>query len=177
MSGLFAALMLRQRGFEVDVYERVDSEMAGRGAGILAQPVVAQVLHRLGLPTADLGVECTTRRILDIEGRTVCEIDIPQTLTAWERLYRILRDGFPAERYHRGVGLKGFEQSADAVIAYFSDGRSVEAELLVGADGIRSTVRQQCLPELSPLYAGYVAWRALIAEAAATEKTVDTIRG
>ena len=38
-------------------------------------------------------------------------------------------------------------------------------DLLVGADGIRSTIRQQCLPELSPLYAGYVAWRALIPEA------------
>jgi len=164
MSGLFVALMLRQRGFEVDVYERVESEMAGRGAGIVAQPVVAATLRRLGLPTADLGVEATTRRILDLEGRTLCELDVPQTLTAWERLYRILRDGFPAEHYHRGVGVKGFEQSAGQVTAHLSDGRSVEADLLVGADGIRSTVRQQLLPELNPLYAGYVAWRALLPE-------------
>ena len=71
MSGLFAALMLRQRGFEVDDYERVESEMAGRGAGIVAQPVVAATLRRLDLPTADLGVEATTRRILDLEGRTL----------------------------------------------------------------------------------------------------------
>ena len=38
-------------------------------------------------------------------------LDCPQTLTAWERLYRILRDAFPAAHYHRGVGLKGFEQT------------------------------------------------------------------
>jgi 2-polyprenyl-6-methoxyphenol hydroxylase-like FAD-dependent oxidoreductase len=164
MSGLFAGLMLRRQGFEVDIYERVESELAGRGAGIVAQPVVASALQRLGLPIADLGVACTTRKIFDRDGRVVCEIDIPQILTAWERIYRILRDGFPPERYHRAVGLKGFEQDADAVTAYFTDGRTVSAELMVGADGIRSTVRQQLLPELNPLYAGYVAWRALLPE-------------
>jgi 2-polyprenyl-6-methoxyphenol hydroxylase-like FAD-dependent oxidoreductase len=46
------------------------------------------------------------------------------------------------------------------------DGDAVESELVVGADGLRSTIRQQCLPHLAPLYAGYVAWRALIPEAA-----------
>ena len=123
-------------------------------------------MRALGIDTADLGVEMTTRKILDVEGRTVVEADCPQTLTAWERLYRILRDAFPAEHYHRGVGLKGFEQTGRSVVAHFSDGRSVEADLLIGADGIRSTVRQQLLPDLNPLYAGYVAWRALLPEQA-----------
>ena len=166
MSGLFAGLMLRRHGFAVDIYERVESELAGRGAGIVAQPVVAEKLRGLGLPTAGLGVEMTTRRILDGAGRIVCEADVPQTLTAWERLYRILRDGFPAGRYHRGIGLKGFEQDAGKVTAFLSDGCNVTADLLVGADGIRSTVRQQQLPDLSPLYAGYVAWRVLLHEQA-----------
>jgi 2-polyprenyl-6-methoxyphenol hydroxylase-like FAD-dependent oxidoreductase len=90
--------------------------------------------------------------------------ECPQVLTAWERVYRLLRDAFPPERYHRGRGLQRFEQNADMVRARFSDGSAAEADVLIGADGLRSTVRQQLLPELSPLYAGYVAWRALIAE-------------
>src|ERR1700742_2684813 len=94
MSGLFAGLQLRARGFAVDIFERVEGERAGRGAGIVAQPNVPRALRALGIGTADLGVEMTTRKILDAEGRTVVQAHCPQTLTAWERLYRILRDAF-----------------------------------------------------------------------------------
>ena len=166
MSGLFAGLMLRRRGFAVDIYERVESELSGRGAGIVAQPVVAATLRNLGIDPVDLGVDMTTRRIFDREGRLELEVPCPQTLTAWERLYRMLRDAFPAAHYHRSMGLKSFEQTSSEVTAHFSDGSTAEADLLIGADGIRSTVRQQLLPDLNPLYAGYVAWRALIPEQA-----------
>jgi 2-polyprenyl-6-methoxyphenol hydroxylase-like FAD-dependent oxidoreductase len=166
ISGLFAGLLLRQCGFEVDVFERVGSELSDRGAGIVAQPVVAEILQSLGIAVAGLGVEASHRQVLDVEGHAVCEYDCPQTLTAWERVYRIVRDAFPAERYHRGVGLKDFEQTDRSVIARFSDGNSVEADVLVGADGIRSSVRQKLLPAVHPLYVGYVAWRSLIAESA-----------
>jgi 2-polyprenyl-6-methoxyphenol hydroxylase-like FAD-dependent oxidoreductase len=166
MSGLFAALLLRQRGCEVDVYERVESELAGRGAGIVAQPAVSVILRGLGIEPVDLGVNTNTRKVLDRDGSLVCSFECPQTLTAWERVYRILRDAFCAQHYHRGIGLVGFEQDERSVVAHFSDGKSAEADVLVGADGLRSTVRQQLVPELSPLYAGYVAWRALIPEQA-----------
>src|SRR5262245_36437618 len=83
MSGLFAGLLLRRQGFTVDIYERVESELSGRGAGIVAQPVVATTLRSLGLRTSDLGVDMTMRRILDSAGKLVCELECPQTLTAW----------------------------------------------------------------------------------------------
>jgi 2-polyprenyl-6-methoxyphenol hydroxylase-like FAD-dependent oxidoreductase len=166
MSGLLSALLLRRAGWDVDIFERVESELSGRGAGIVAQPELIARLGVIGLETGSLGVAIETRKILDAQGRLADEIICPQVLTAWERVYRLLRDAFPPERYHRGRGLARFTAGADSVQAHFSDGETLVAELLVGADGIRSTVRQQCLPEVAPLYAGYSAWRALIAEAA-----------
>jgi 2-polyprenyl-6-methoxyphenol hydroxylase-like FAD-dependent oxidoreductase len=161
-----AGSLLRRAGWDVDIYERVASELAGRGAGIVAQPELIATLHGLGIDTDDLGVPITTRKHLDVSGRFLLEYECPQVLTAWERVYRRLRATFPSERYHKGIGLAGFTQDALSVRATFSDGGTVEADLLVGADGTRSSVRQQCLPDVAPLYAGYVAWRALINESA-----------
>jgi 2-polyprenyl-6-methoxyphenol hydroxylase-like FAD-dependent oxidoreductase len=166
MSGLLAGIMLTRRGWDVDIYERVASELAGRGAGIVAQAELIARLNALKLNTRDLGVAMTTRQILDRDGRATATIPCPQVLTSWERVYRVLRDAFPAQRYHRGRGLIGFTQGTGGVEARFSDGDMVEADILVGADGLRSTVRQQCLPDVAPLYAGYVAWRALLPERA-----------
>jgi 2-polyprenyl-6-methoxyphenol hydroxylase-like FAD-dependent oxidoreductase len=164
MSGLLSGISLRRAGWAVDIYERVDSELSGRGAGIVAQQELIERLRGLGFATDDLGVHITTRKIIDGAGRLTEAIECPQVLTAWERVYRLLRDAFPPECYHRGRGLAKFTQGPGSVLAHFSDGAAIEADLLVGADGIRSTVRQQCLPEVTPRYAGYSAWRALIAE-------------
>lgn len=164
MSGLLTGLLLRRNGWTVDIFERVETELSGRGAGIVAQPELIQRLRGLGLPTEALGVHIASRKILDREGQIVEEIDCPQVATAWERVYRLLRDAFPAAHYHRGRGLATFTQTPQAVTAHFSDGETISADILVGADGIRSTVRGQCLPEVGPRYVGYSAWRALLHE-------------
>ncbi len=164
MSGLLSGLLLRRSGWNVDIYERVDTELSGRGAGIVAQPELIQRLQGIGLPTETLGVHIASRKILDRQGRLAEQIDCPQVATAWERVYRLLRDAFPAEHYHRGRGLSHFTQALETVTAHFSNGETITADLLVGADGIRSTVRQQCLPDIGPRYVGYSAWRALIHE-------------
>src|SRR4029453_13408331 len=110
MSGLLAALLLERAGWEVDVFEGVESELGGRGAGIVAQPDLIATLRRLGIDPTDLGVEITERKILDASGRLAGVFACPQVLTAWERVYRALRDAFPAKRYHRGRGVRGFGQ-------------------------------------------------------------------
>ena len=166
MSGLLAAIMLQRQGWQVDVFERVESELAGRGAGIVAQPELIARLAGLGFDVRDLGVAVERRQMLDRDGRIVLSGRCPQVMTAWERVYRLLRAAFPAERYHGGRSLKGFAQDSGRVVARFSDGSVAEGDVLIGADGLRSLVRQQCLPDVAALYAGYVAWRALVPERA-----------
>jgi 2-polyprenyl-6-methoxyphenol hydroxylase-like FAD-dependent oxidoreductase len=166
MSGLLAAIMLSRRGWAVEIFERVESELAGRGAGIVAQAELIAHLDALGLDTSNLGVVAATRKLLDIDGRVTLSVECPQVLTAWERVYRVLRDAFPPAQYHRGRAFKAFEETSDGVLARFADGGTEKGDVLIGADGLRSTVRGQCLPDVLPLYAGYCAWRALLPESA-----------
>ncbi|TMJ05408.1 MAG: FAD-dependent oxidoreductase [Alphaproteobacteria bacterium] len=165
MSGLLAALALRQHGWQADVYERVAEPLAGRGAGIVAQPELKAILRKLGLE-ADraLGVEVATRVMFARDGRLTHRVPIAQTMTAWDRVFFLLKAALPEANYHRGKELRRVEQRGQDVVAHFADGSAETADMLIGADGIRSGVRQQYLPEVAPLYAGYTAWRGLIAE-------------
>ncbi|MCC7345814.1 MAG: FAD binding domain-containing protein [Variibacter sp.] len=176
MSGLFAGHMLRQQGWDVEVYERVEGELADRGAGIVAQREIGMAFARLGIDFGDnLGVNTVPRRAFDRDGRLIGATECPQTHTAWERVFRLLRDAFPPAHYHRGQKLVGLEQDAGSVTARFEDGRTETADLLVGADGLRSSVRDIFLPEAQPVYSGYCAWRALVQEAAMQPATHDDI--
>jgi 2-polyprenyl-6-methoxyphenol hydroxylase-like FAD-dependent oxidoreductase len=164
MSGLLAAAMLGRRGWQAEIFERVPGELADRGAGIVAQSGLIAQLAALGFDPRDLGVEIAARKMLDGDGRVIAARECRQVLTAWERVYRLLRDALPGERYHRGLALQAFEQNSGGVVAHFNDGSTAQGDVLIGADGLRSTVRRQCLPAAAPLYAGYVAWRGLVPE-------------
>jgi len=167
MSGLFAAILLRHAGWEADVYERVDVGLIGRGAGIVTHEEMRAVLRAAGCdPSRDLGVDITMRRTLDQSGAVAGDFVCPQTLTSWDRVFRMLRQQFPDDRYHIGQELQRVEQRGDRVVARFADGTSAEGDLVVGADGFRSNVRAEVLPEVKPVYAGYIAWRGLVDESA-----------
>ncbi len=104
MAGLFAALLLRRAGWQVDVYERIGAELAGRGAGIVTHRELFDVLAKAGIDTAAaaLGVSVPGRRVLDRDGRVAGELALPQVLTSWGRLYGMLKDAIPANCYHHG---------------------------------------------------------------------------
>jgi len=165
LGGLFAANLLRDQGWEVDVYERVGDDLAVRGAGIGTHTELVDVLGRLGIRMDErLGVVIPDRICVDRTGRELYRCHWAHTMSAWANVYRPLKDRFPAGRYHFGKGFTGLVQSAEGISAFFDDGSTAAGDLLIGADGLRSTVRAQLMPGVEPQYAGYVAWRSIVEE-------------
>jgi 2-polyprenyl-6-methoxyphenol hydroxylase-like FAD-dependent oxidoreductase len=101
---------------------------------------------------------------LDSEGRTYDRRDSARVMSSWGRVFRSLRDQVPDECYRLGKSLIRVEQDENGVTALFADGTRERGDILVGADGSRSTVREQFLPKERPDYAGYIAWRAMLDE-------------
>jgi 2-polyprenyl-6-methoxyphenol hydroxylase-like FAD-dependent oxidoreductase len=165
LGGLFAAHLLRAAGWEADVYERIGDDLAGRGAGLGTHDALREMLARIGIDVVTpLGVATHAYVCRDHAGRAVHEIKLERVMSAWARLYRPLRDALPDAHYHSGMTLARAETDGRGATAVFADDTRVAGDLLVGADGGRSTVRTQFLPEVKPEYAGYIAWRALVAE-------------
>lgn len=175
MAGLFAALLLRQRGIDAVVFERAATELSGRGAGIATHAQILDVIESLGLDTGELGVSIQLRRVFGPDGRRVAESTRPQLMTSWDRLFTLLRAALPAECYRRGQEFVRAEQNGAAVTAHFADGSRASGDLLIGADGLRSGVRTRQISEQPLLYAGYVAWRALAAEHAFPKELHDDL--
>jgi 2-polyprenyl-6-methoxyphenol hydroxylase-like FAD-dependent oxidoreductase len=124
-------------------------------------------MRRLGLALDEsVGVRVHRRVCLDRDGRVTHELATSQLQSSWARIYRLLKDALPPEQYRFGMSLERLEQDAGGVTAIFADGTRSRGELLIGADGIRSTVREQVAPAAQPRYAGYVAWRGLVDERA-----------
>ena len=162
--GLFAAHLLRRAGWDALVFERNPEDLTGRGAGLSTHPQLIDVLRRVGVDFDEsMGVKLDTFIFLDRSGKTYLEAKTVRVMSSWGRLYRSLRDLLPPQSYRLGMSLRHVEQDS-GVSAIFADGSRLGADLLVAADGVRSTVREQFLPQVVPNYAGYVAWRAMLDE-------------
>jgi 2-polyprenyl-6-methoxyphenol hydroxylase-like FAD-dependent oxidoreductase len=143
----------------------VPNDLASRGAGIGTHQELLSALATLGIAMEErLGAQVGDRVCLDRQGNEVHRTAWGHIMSGWANVYRPLKDRFPAARYHFGKGFTRFEKEEGGIVACFDDGSQARADLLIGADGLRSAVRAQLFPHVEPAYAGYVAWRALLDE-------------
>jgi 2-polyprenyl-6-methoxyphenol hydroxylase-like FAD-dependent oxidoreductase len=176
LGGLMVANLLLRAGHEVTVLERSTRSLEGRGAGIVTHDSLRAALSAAGAVVDDtLGIHVQARVALDVHGHEVCRWSYPQVLTSWGRLYALLRAALPSVHYRLGANITRITQNNQGVSAVLANGESVQADLLIACDGIRSGVRAQLAPQVQPHYAGYVAWRGVCDEAALSRFTRDTL--
>lgn len=176
LGGLTAALVLRDAGCDVQVYERSHRPLVGQGAGIVLNPATVRYFtEKKALDIADISIASHWVRYLDQQGNIADEKPYLYRFSSYNALYRGLLSCFATDRYHLGEEIISFAQDNDRVHVQLASGGSEQCDLLVCADGIRSTGLKLLLPAVSPAYAGYIAWRGTIGEGELQPHTFATL--
>jgi salicylate hydroxylase/6-hydroxynicotinate 3-monooxygenase len=171
MGGLTAAAVMLRAGFDAEIYEQA-SRFTRLGAGIQMSPNAIKVLRSIGLepamreiafrPPNQFSREWDTGEILlDIPFGDPMEerYSAPYLLMHRGDLHMLLSRTVPEERIHLSKKLVKFEDHDDGVRLSFSDGTTADADAVIGADGVHSTVRTALLGAERPTYTGRVAYR------------------
>ena len=170
IGGLSAAHALIRSGADVSVYERMP-ELREVGSGLTLWVNAMRALEKFGMadPVAAAGAEVHRIENRKWNGGELKALPIARVGEKYGRhsisihrgaLQTTLADALPDGVLHLGVACTGFEQNGGGVHVHFSDGREERADVLVGADGIRSAVRTQLLGAPQPRYSGYTCWRS-----------------
>ena len=177
IGGLTAALAFQHFGWDVELLE-TSPHIAGVGAGIQISPNGMKVFARLGL-AEDIVQHGFQPRALEMKfgksGRQIFNVPIAdEALSRWHANYVHIHradlieclSGALRRRagncIHLDATLAQYRQTDDAVVAELTNGRQHHGDILVGADGIHSTVRTQMFGASSPDFTGNIAWRAVV---------------
>jgi 2-polyprenyl-6-methoxyphenol hydroxylase-like FAD-dependent oxidoreductase len=171
IAGLALATALQRQGFVAEIVER-SSTWPAVGAGIALHANGGRILRALGLGGA---IEQASARFsrwgfFDQRGERFCETDLgdlwgavgPCMGITRVRLQEILLSGAGATPHRLGIAVTSIEQRDDRVLVGFNDGSSGEYDLVVGADGVYSTVRALAVDDAAPEYANIMAWRSVV---------------
>lgn len=170
IGGLATAGCLLRRGMEADVYERAD-HLRELGAALGLWPNATRVLKHLGvldeliqhahIPPAGALRDWRGRELVKMQQ---FETDVPTVFAHRADLHRALAKAIPPQRLHLSKNCTGVQRHEKQVRAVFDDGTFSDwADGLIGADGMRSVLRDVTLRDGPPTYRGYVAWRGVVA--------------
>jgi salicylate hydroxylase len=173
IGGTAAAIALRRAGLDVSLFEQTLTQREV-GAGIQISPNASRLLGRCGLGDAMARAavrpsEIVFRRWQD--GRVLGSEELGDTIenrygAPYYHFHRadliaLLADAFGRKEIKLGRRLVGVEQDERGVTAHFEDGTSERGDLLIGADGIHSQVRERLFGEEQPRFSGQIAYRGL----------------
>ena len=166
LGGLFAAVLLRAQGHEVRIYERSATGLAGCGAGLVAQQGLFAILRAIGCEhVAHVGVVAHEHITFARDGTIAQRQATPQMQISWDNLFRTVRGRLPDEDYVTGRSVVSVSPEGSTVALALDDGTRDSADLVIGADGVGSLIREALVGgPASSRYAGYVAWRGLVPE-------------
>ncbi|MGM0588588.1 MAG: FAD-dependent monooxygenase [Bacteroidota bacterium] len=170
IGGLTTGIALEQIGVETEIYE-ASLSIQPVGAGIWMAPNAMQVFDRLGFADQVMAqgmpldrIEITDQYLETIQRmdqlRIKQEFGFTVTSIARHRLLDVLLNSYPGT-VHLDKRLESYDQEADEVYAHFADGSSAHGDLLIGADGIHSTVRDQLTEDSATRYSGQTCWRGI----------------
>ena len=173
IAGLTLAAALRRYGVSAEVVER-DAEWHTAGAGLSVQPNGLRVLRQLGLDTAVIEAGRVVGRwvFADQNGTVLCDIDLDSVWGAVgscvgisrARLQEVLAAGARSVPCRLGTSITAISAGGALdrhVRVRFTDGWTGDYDVVVGADGIRSVVRELAFGKLEPAFAGQISWRSV----------------
>ena len=172
IGGLTAAIALRQRGVSVTVFEAAP-EIKAVGAGIIMATNAMQVLQRLGIADKikETGYRLIDGQIADQKWRLIQKIDGEYAIHKYgvgsyaihrATLQQILFNELPKETVRLNHKVESVSQSETSVSVKFANGWEEAADFVIGADGIKSIVRQSLFGKTDYRYSGQTCWRATV---------------
>ncbi|NEP91113.1 MAG: NAD(P)-binding protein [Okeania sp. SIO2C2] len=173
IGGLATAIALRKQGIDAHVYEKArDLRPVGAGLSLnpnglkaleAIDPSIVEQLKQAGSILKVIQLQKNSGDIIQKTKITMMEkYGQPLLSIRWSKLQEILAAALPPEIIHLNHRCVSFTQNYNSVTVEFEGKKTVEVDLVVGADGIKSAIRQKLIGDGEPRYLGRMSWRGLL---------------